>query len=145
MQHGEEADLGAEMLGVGGDGAQRLGGGAEQQAVDERLVLVGDGGNGLRQREDDVEVPCVEKLGAAILQPLRAGQRLAAGTVPVAAAVEGDAPVAALIARFDVPTERGGAAQLDRRHDAALRGRQRRVLGTIGLAVATEDIRHFRP
>ncbi len=110
MQHGEETDLGAEMLGVGGDGAQRLGGGVEEQAVDERLVLIGDGGNGLRQREDDVKVLCVEKLGAAILQPLRTGQRLAAGTMPVAAAVEGDAPVAALIAAFDMPRERGGAA-----------------------------------
>ncbi|MBB4276686.1 hypothetical protein GGE12_004483 [Rhizobium mongolense] len=145
VQYGEEADLGAEMLGVGGDGAQRLGGGAEEQAVDERLVLVSDGGDGLRQCEDDVKVLCVEQLGATILQPLRTGQRLTARTMPVAAAVEGDAPVAALIARFDVSTERSGAAQLDRRHDAALCSGQRCVLGTIGLAVATEYIRHFRP
>lgn len=74
MQNGEEADLGAEMLGIGGDGAQRLGGGAEQQTVDERLVLVRNGRNGLRQREDDVKVLRVEQLGAAILQPLRSGQ-----------------------------------------------------------------------
>ncbi len=92
-----------------------------------------------------MKVLCVEQLGATILQPLRSGQRLAAGTMPVAAAVEGDAPVAALIACFDVPSERGGAAQLDRRHDTALSGRQRCVLGTIGLTVATEYIRHFRP
>lgn len=91
VQHREEADLGTQVLGIGGDGAQRLGGGAEEQAVDERLVLISDGGNGVRQREDDVEVLRVEKLGATILQPLRAGQRLAAGTMPVAAAVEGDA------------------------------------------------------
>ncbi|MBP2239060.1 hypothetical protein J2Z31_005601, partial [Sinorhizobium kostiense] len=32
-----------------------------------------------RQREDDVKVLSVEELGAAILQPLRSGQRLAAG------------------------------------------------------------------
>ena len=48
VQHGEEADLGAQVLGIGSDGAQGLGGGAEEQAVDERLVLIGDGGNGLR-------------------------------------------------------------------------------------------------
>lgn len=110
VQHGEEANLGAEVLGIGGDGAQGLGGGAEEKAVDERLVLVGNGGNVTRQREDDVEVLCIEELGAAILQPLRASQRLAARTMPVAAAVEGDAPVAALIACFDVPAERGGPA-----------------------------------
>ena len=71
VQHGEEADLGAQVLGIGGDCAQGLGGGAEEKAVDERLVLIGDGGNGLRQREDDVKVLCVEKFGATILQPLR--------------------------------------------------------------------------
>ena len=48
VQHGEEADLGAQVLGIGGDGAQGLGGGAEEQAVDERLVLIGDGGDGRR-------------------------------------------------------------------------------------------------
>ncbi|ESY10723.1 hypothetical protein X751_30735 [Mesorhizobium sp. LNJC395A00] len=48
--------------------------------------------------------------------------------MPVAAAVEGNAPVAALIARFDVPAERGGPAQFDRRHDAVLGGRQRRIM-----------------
>lgn len=88
---------------------------------------------------------CVEQLGAPILQPLRACQRLAAGTMPVAAAVEGNAPVAALIAPFDVPIERSGPAQFDRRHGAALSSRQRCVLGTIGLAVATEYVRHVRP
>lgn len=65
--------------------------------------------------------------------------------MPVAATVEGDAPVAALIARFDVPAEGSSPAQLDRRHDTALSSGQRCVLGTIGLTVATEYIRHFRP
>ena len=44
VQHREEADLGAQVLGVGGDRAQRLGGGAEQHVVDDGLVLVGDRG-----------------------------------------------------------------------------------------------------
>ncbi|MBP2239447.1 hypothetical protein J2Z31_006000 [Sinorhizobium kostiense] len=92
-----------------------------------------------------MKVLSVEELGAAILQPLRSGQRLAAGAMPVAAAVEGDAPVAALIARFDVAAEGSSPAQLDRRHDTALSSGQRCVLGTIGLTVATEYIRHFRP
>lgn len=143
VQNGKETDLGE---GVGGDRPHRLRGGAEEQAVEERLVLIGNGGNGLRQCEDDVKVLGVEKLGATILQPLCTGQRLAAGAMPVAAAVEGDAPVAALIACFDVPAERGGPAQFDRRHDAVLGGQQRRIiLCAIGFAVAAEDTRHFRP
>lgn len=46
MQHGGDADAGPEMLGVGGDGDQRLGRDLEQEIVDHGLVLVGDVGNG---------------------------------------------------------------------------------------------------
>lgn len=38
VQHGEEADLGAQVLGVGSDGAQGLAGGTEEQAVDEQTL-----------------------------------------------------------------------------------------------------------
>ena len=34
VQHGGDADARAEMLGVGGDGDQGLGGGPEQEVVD---------------------------------------------------------------------------------------------------------------
>ena len=37
VEHGGDADPGAQMLRVGGDGEQRLGRGAEQQVVDQRL------------------------------------------------------------------------------------------------------------
>ncbi len=46
VEHGGQADAGAEMLGVGRDGDQGLGGGLEQDAIDRRLVLVGDVGDG---------------------------------------------------------------------------------------------------
>ena len=42
VEDGQEADLGAEVLGVGGDLPQGLGGGLEQEAVDRRRVLQGD-------------------------------------------------------------------------------------------------------
>ena len=44
MEHGGGADAGAEVLGIGGDHEQRLGRHAEQQVIDERLVLIGDRG-----------------------------------------------------------------------------------------------------
>jgi hypothetical protein len=66
VEHGGGADARAEVLGIvglqptgltrGGDCEQRLGGCAEQQVVDDRLVLVGDRGDLGRQREDDVEI-----------------------------------------------------------------------------------------
>ena len=56
VEHGGGADAGAEVPGIGGDGEQRLGRGAEQQVVNDRLVLVGDRGDLSRQGEDQVEV-----------------------------------------------------------------------------------------
>ena len=56
VEDGEEADLGAEVAGVGGDGAQRLGNGPEEETVDDGLVLGGDLGDRRRHGEDDVEV-----------------------------------------------------------------------------------------
>jgi len=77
VEHGEEADLGAEVLGIGGDGVQGFGGGAEQNAIDHFFVLLGDRGNLFRQRKDHMEILGIEKFGAAMFKPCRAGQRLA--------------------------------------------------------------------
>ena len=54
VQHGGEADARAQMLRVGGEGGQRLGGGREQEVVDGGLILERDGADRGRQGEDDV-------------------------------------------------------------------------------------------
>ncbi len=46
MEDGHETDLSAQMLGIGGDRAQSLGRRLEENAVDDRLVLEGDLGDG---------------------------------------------------------------------------------------------------
>ncbi len=56
MEHRGQADAGAEMLGIGGDGDQRLGGSREQDGVDRGLVVVGDVGDRRRQREHHVVI-----------------------------------------------------------------------------------------
>src|SRR5215472_10077191 len=56
MEHGGKPDAGAEVLGVGRDGDQGLGGGFEQQVIDDRLVVIGDVGDRSRQGEDDMEI-----------------------------------------------------------------------------------------
>jgi hypothetical protein len=48
VEHSDEADLGAEMTSVGGDGTQRLGCRLEQGGVDRFLVLEGDFGSRCR-------------------------------------------------------------------------------------------------
>ena len=56
MQDGEEADLGAEVFGIGGDGLQGFRRGVEEDVIDHLLVLVGDRRQSLRHRKDDMEV-----------------------------------------------------------------------------------------
>ena len=60
VKHGEEADLGAQMFGIGGNGAQGFRCGPEEKVVPHFFVLVSDGGNLFRQGEDDVKVFGIE-------------------------------------------------------------------------------------
>jgi len=123
VKDGEEAELGAEMYGVGSDGQQGFGGGAEKDVIDRCLVVKGDGGDLLRHREDDMEVRHDEELGSSVVKPLGTGQQLALRAVAIAARVVRDALVATGIALLDMAAERSRATPFDRRHHATLRGR----------------------
>ena len=48
MEHCGDADLRAKMLGIGGDGGERLSRRLEQDVVDRGLVVVGDVGDRAR-------------------------------------------------------------------------------------------------
>jgi hypothetical protein len=144
VQDGGDADVGAEVLGVGRNGGERIGCGREQQSVDLGLVLVGDGTEGGRQREHHVEARHRQQFGFARLKPCLRGRPLALRAVPVAAGVVGDAGVGAVLATRDMTAQRGGTADLDRGHDAPLgEAQMRRVDSAPSGAVAAEDIRHF--
>ena len=54
VQHGDEPDPSAQVLGVGRDRGHGLGRCREQEIVDHGLVLIGDVGDLRRQREHDV-------------------------------------------------------------------------------------------
>ena len=114
MEHGSDADAGAEVPGIGRDREDRLRGGAEQEVVDRRLVLPGDVGDFGRQREDDVEVADRQQICLARSEPVPCRCALALGAMPVAARVVGDATVAAVFACLDMTAERCAAAGLDR-------------------------------
>ena len=83
VEHGSQADTGAEMSGVGGDGDQGLGGGLEQDAVDHRLVLVGDVGDRSGQGEDDMIVFHRQQLGLARGEPVLCRRSLAFWAMPI--------------------------------------------------------------
>src|SRR6267378_1248880 len=99
MEHGGDADAGAEMLWIGSDGEQCLGRRAEQQIIDHRLVLVGDRGDLGRQGEDHVEVADREQVGLARCKPVLRRCALALGAMAVAAG-NGRCPLPALWANF---------------------------------------------
>src|SRR5229473_1095404 len=79
VKYSEKADLGAQMLGIGSDGGQGLGRGAEENAVDEIFVLVSDGSNLFGNREDDMKIMSLENFGRSIRPPLEGLGRLRLG------------------------------------------------------------------
>ena len=117
VQYGSQADPRAQMLRVGGDGGQRLGGGPEQEVVDGRLVVERDGADRRRQGEDDVIGGNRQELRLAVFEPSPRRGGLALRAVAIAARIVGDPFVRAVLAALDVAAERGGATGFDRRHD----------------------------
>ena len=85
MEHGEKADLGAQVFGISADDEQGLRGGPEQDAVELSFVLIGNRCNLFWYCEDHVEVLRVQELGLAIFEPLSAGKGLAFWAMAVAA------------------------------------------------------------
>ncbi len=70
MQHGEEADLRAQVFRVAGNGKQGLRRGTEQDVVDHIFVVEGDAGQWLGDSEDHMEVLGGQQLGGALLEAL---------------------------------------------------------------------------
>ena len=71
VEHGQKADLGTQVLRIGGDAAKRGRRGAKYNAVDDFLVLLGDGRDLVRSDEDDVKIRNRKNLGAVLCQPFR--------------------------------------------------------------------------
>ena len=145
MENRGDADAGAEVLWVGRDRDQGLGRGLEQQIVDDGLVLVGDIGDGRRQREHDMIVRHRQQIGLARRQPFLCRSALALRAVPVAAGVVRDLAVGAVLAARDMAAERCRAAALDRRHHLQLTEADMAGIGPAPCrAVAAEDVRDLQ-
>ncbi len=98
-----DTDPNPEMFFVGGDGDGGLGTGFEQQVIDHPLVLIGDVGNWLWQREDQVEVVDWQEFGLAFGKPGSGSSTLAFGAVSIPAAVIGDHLMIAVLTTCDFP------------------------------------------
>jgi hypothetical protein len=116
-EDGEEAEVGSEVFGAGGNREKRFGDGAKQDVVCHFFVVKGDLRDGFRQREDGVEVLCRQEFFLPVLEPLQTLCTLAFGAVAVAAGVVGVGRVGAVAAGFDPAAESRRAADLDGAHD----------------------------
>ena len=76
---------GSEVLGIASQFEHGRGAGAEEQIVEQPLVLENKSGEFVRQSEDDMEVRNGQQFSRARGQPLGARVALALGAVPVAA------------------------------------------------------------
>jgi hypothetical protein len=88
VEHAEEANLHSEMLGIGSDLQQSRGAGAEQEVIDDFLILQSQPGKLVGYGEHDMDVADGQQFFAALGKPLVASVGLALGTVPVTAGVE---------------------------------------------------------
>src|ERR1700679_3479800 len=85
MQHAEEADLGAEMPGIGCNLEQRGGAGAKQKVVENLLVVKRQRRQKMRKREDHVDIRHGQEFRIACGEPLVTGVGLTLGTVTITA------------------------------------------------------------
>src|SRR5271165_3855633 len=73
MEHSEKTDLGAQVLGISGDGEQGLRRGPEQDAIELSLILVGDGSgvgdHGATPRSTTRRINRLKSTIAHLLQP----------------------------------------------------------------------------
>ena len=120
MKYSEEADFRAEMLWVGGNRTQGLGGRLKQDIVEGDLVLKGNCSDLLGHGKNDVKVLGVEQFGLTIFQPLGASQRLAFWTAAIPARVISDPLLATRIALLDMTAERRCSTARDCGHGGTL-------------------------
>lgn len=95
MQDGEESDLGAQVLGIGGHLEKGFRTSAEQEVIEDLFVLQHQWRELMRQGEDNVDIGDRQEFILASGDPLVASSALTLGTVPIAATIKRDGAIAA--------------------------------------------------
>ena len=145
MEDGGHAELGTEMLGVGRDGGERLRRAAEQDGIDDGLVLESNLSGQRRQGENDVEIRHGKEFGLSLGEPLRTRRALALWTMPIATGIVGDAGRTAIVALLDMATEHRRPTRGDGAHHAPFDAAEMPGAGlSKRFAMAAEDVRHLQ-
>ena len=114
MQHGEEADFCAEVFRIASDFEKCFGAGAEQQTVDDFLVLQSQCCKLQRKCEDHVDVARRKKFFLTCCNPAFTSSGLTLRAVSIAAAVVGDGgamPAAGALIEMTAECGGGDSAQ----------------------------------
>jgi hypothetical protein len=96
MEYREESDLGSEMFGFGGYFQKGFGTGAEQEVIEDPLVLQDELGELVGKGEDNMDVGDRQEFVLASRDPFIAGSALAFWAMPIAAA-NGEIPISCLM------------------------------------------------
>src|SRR5258705_3787322 len=112
MQHGEEADFRAKVFRIASDFEKCFRTGAEQQIVDDFLVLQSQWSKLRRKCEDHMDVARREKFSLTCGDPAFSGRGLTLRAVSIAAAVVGDGGTMPAAGAFiEMAAECGGATE----------------------------------
>src|SRR3984893_914196 len=113
MEDRKEPDLGSQMFGIGGYLQKGFRTGAEQEVIEDLLVLQRQWGELGRQIKDNVDMGDRQKFVRTSRDPLIASPALTLGAVSIAAAVKGDGAIATARALVAMPAECRGTAASD--------------------------------
>ena len=106
MQNRYNADAGAQVLGIGGDRHQRFGRRLEKKVINRCLIVIGDIGDGGRQREHEVIIGNRQQFGFPLGEPRSGRRALTPRAMSVAARIVRDVLVSAVLAARDMTAER---------------------------------------
>ena len=103
VEYGKEADLSSQMLRIGSDGGQGLVCGLETECRKrDPCVLLSDGSDLFRDREDDMKIVRLENFGGSFFNACGTRERLARWTVAVTATVVAGPLVLTAVAPFEM-------------------------------------------
>ncbi len=146
VEHGEKADGGAQMSGVGCNGEQSFGSGLKQDGVDLSRVLKRQAADLLRKSEHDVEVRNGQKLRLPLGEPLGAGRGLALRATAIATRVEYFDAMSAPVALIEMTAQDRGPAVANVSERLPLLARQHGVPASQKIILmSAEDIGQFQP
>jgi len=146
VQHGNEADGGAQMAGIAGNGEQSFRSGLKQDGIDLSRVLKCQATDLLWKCEGDVEVRNGQQLRLPVGEPLGASGGLALGTVAITTRVEYLDAMSAPVALIEMTTQDRGPAVTNVSKRFPLLARKHGVPASQEiLLMSAEDIGQFQP